>query len=707
MNDDIIGINIGSKNTVIGAYTKGSFKLMISESSARSIATVISFGDKDRNYGDIAFNSNRANFKSTIIYPNRWLGIKHNNALKEEEAKYANLSPVKNQYDNSLGFNININGKKSFYTPEVIMGSFLNKIKNIWLKENIYTDNIVISVPDYYTVYERQAMLDSINISGLNCFSLLNESSAIAIHYAFAKLKELDKRIVCFIDMGHSHLTISYALFTKDEIKVLYVASERFCGARDLDYLIAEKISYEFQKQHGEDLLDSPKAKISLMNCINKERKKLTVNNEGTISIDQIMKGKDLMFNLTKTDMESIISPILTKFENLCKSSLKQLEKLGIYAKNIHSVEMVGDTLRTPCFKNIINKVYNKDLSKTLITDECIIRGCVQYARMNLPNHQIQKFIIQQYNPYSIIIENNFSKSDLFLEGENFPIKKDFIVNNNQIDVRIKLLYGIKVSSIFNDCLINEYNVHFPVINYYNNIELKLQFKLDKNCIPKLIVFPLENQNIKIDLIKQNSGLPNETLNFFKNEEIGRDENDLIMKDIKSYKNDIEEYIYKIREKINSENAKGILSQNEKDNLTQEMDALMNWLYSNDEGLYKIEILEEKFKKVKNLGESFYSKLNGWEQIKLSLQKYESILYEKLTYYTSMEDKIKKGERIGLTLNDINKINEFIQKEFNNFEKKNYEVDVADKNKPPKIPLNEIENMIKTFVNTLESMSKK
>ena len=201
--------------------------------------------------------------------------------------------------------------------------------------------------------------------------------------------------------------------------------------------------------------------------------------------------------------------------------------------------------------------------------------------------------------------------------------------------------------------------------------------------------------------------MPNETLNFFKNEEIGRDENDLIMKDIKSYKNDIEEYIYKIREKINSENAKGILSQNEKDNLTQEMDALMNWLYSNDEGLYKIEILEEKFKKVKNLGESFYSKLNGWEQIKLSLQKYESILYEKLTYYTSMEDKIKKGESIGLTLNDINKINEFIQKEFNNFEKKNYEVDVADKNKPPKIPLNEIENMIKTFVNTLESMSKK
>ena len=705
MNDDIIGISIGSKNTVVGAYIKGSFKIILSESSARSIPTVISFGDNDRNYGDIAFNSNRSKFKSTIIYPNRWLGINYNNTLKEEEEKYANLSPVKNEFDNSLGFKINIKNQKVFYTPEVIMGSFLNKLKNIWLKENIYTDNIVISVPDYYTAYERQAMLDSINISGLNCFSLLNESSAIAIHYAFQKLKELDSRIVCFIDFGHSHLTISYAQFTKKEIKILLVNSERFCGARDLDYLIAEKISYEFQKQNGEDLLDSPKAKISLMNAINKERKKLTVNTEGNISIDEIIKGKDLTFDLSRKNMEKIISPILTKFENLCKSSLKQLEKMGIYTKNIHSVEMVGDTLRTPCFLNIIKNVYQKDLSKTLIPDECIARGCALYAMMNLPNYQIQKFFIKHYNPYNIFLNHNLSETILFQEGENFPMRKDFIVKNTQNDIRLKFLYGNDIKNIFKDNLINEYNVHFPFIN--NNIEFKFQYELDRNCIPKLIIFPLQEQNIKIDLIKQNYGLTIDVLNYYKNEEIGRDENDLIMKDIKSYKNYIEEYIYKLREKISSENIKEIITQNEKDNLILEMDKLMNWLYSKDEGLNNINILEEKSKIVKSLGEVFYSRLNGWEQIKQSLKKYESLLYEKLAYISSLEDKVKKGENVGLTLDDINKINEYIQKEFNNYEKKMYEFDIADKSKAPNFNVNDIENMINSFINQLELMSKK
>ena len=164
MEDKVIGISVGSKNTIIGTYANGLFKVILSDTSSRTIPTVISFGDKERNFGDIAFNKNRVNFKSTIIYPNRWLGIKSNNSLKEEEAKYANISPVQNNENDSLGFNIHIKGQRIFHYPEVIMGSFFNKIKNIWLNQNIYTENIVISIPDYCTVQEREAMLNSINI---------------------------------------------------------------------------------------------------------------------------------------------------------------------------------------------------------------------------------------------------------------------------------------------------------------------------------------------------------------------------------------------------------------------------------------------------------------------------------------------------------------------------------------------------------------
>ena len=204
MSKDIIGISVGSKNTIIGTYDKGSFKVITSDTSSRTIPTVISYSGLERTFGDIAFNKNRSNYKSTIIYLNRWLGMKKNYNFFEDEAKFANFSPKNNPeyYNNLLGFYMNINGTKLFYLPEALMGSFFNKIKNIWLNNNINTNNIVISIPDYSTVQERKAMLDSIYISGLNCIALLNESSAISMNYAFQKMKDFqnNKRTVAFID---------------------------------------------------------------------------------------------------------------------------------------------------------------------------------------------------------------------------------------------------------------------------------------------------------------------------------------------------------------------------------------------------------------------------------------------------------------------------------------------------------------------------
>ena len=179
MSRDIIGLSIGSKNTVIGTYKKGSFQVVLSETSSRSTPTVISYHNRERTFGELAQNKNRANYKNTIIYPNRWLGIQKNYPFYEQEVKYANIPPKTN--NNLLCFNINYKGQKDFYTPECLMALFFNKIKNIWLKQNINTNNIVLSIPDYSTVQERNAMLESITISGLQCTSLLNESSAIAL----------------------------------------------------------------------------------------------------------------------------------------------------------------------------------------------------------------------------------------------------------------------------------------------------------------------------------------------------------------------------------------------------------------------------------------------------------------------------------------------------------------------------------------------
>ena len=724
MSKEIIGINVGSRNTIIGTYEKGRFKIIPSGTSSRTIPTVISFSGLERTFGETALNKNRANYKSTIIYPNRWFGMKKNYPFFEYEAKFANISPIQNPLysGNLIGFNINIEGNKIFYLPEEIMGAFFSKIKSIWLNNNINTNNIVISIPDYSTVQERKAMLDSLYISGLDCIALLNESSAISINYAFQKMKEFEnnKRTVAFIDLGHSQLTIFYAEFTKESINILSVTSERFCGARDLDYLIAEKLSYEFQKKYGIDLLDSPKAKISLMNAVNKARKNLTVNKDETISIDEIIKGKDLVDNLTRENMEQIIQPIISKFENICKNSIIKAEKVGVNINNLYSVEMVGDTLRTPCITQIIKNIYKKDLSKTLIPDECISRGCCLFAMMNSPHYLTQNFSIRHYNPYPIFLECQGKDVKVFSEGDKYPSTKMVKIPGDVFDfsrqeIYIRIVYqNIPELNYLKDKVIQEYKIILPYPNNIKITKIELLYDLDINCLPKLFKATMYNSfnnvmNLNFELIKENFGLSKDSLDYLKFQEIERDKKDLIIKESITYKNSLEEYIYNTRDKMDKKGQfEGYYTPQEKEKLIDEMDKLMKWLYSDDKDIYNIIKLEQNSLPMKSISEPIYSRYNEWKQLNEQYNIMKQLITEKTSYYTSLEDKIKKGEvtDININLDKISKIQQLIQQEFNNLEVIIYQTDKEQKIKMPSIKSNDVQNLINKFNKKIENILK-
>ena len=751
MSKDIIGINIGSKNTVIGTYKKGTFEVILSETSSRTIPTVISFNKDIRSFGEIAQNKIRANNKNTIIYPNRWLGVQNNYSIFSEELKYGNIIPKKNN-NNILSFNINFKGQKEFYTPESLMGLFFSKIKNIWLNQNINTNNIVVSIPDYSTVQERKAMIESILIGGLNCISLLNESSAISLAYGFQKLKEFNEnspRIVAFIDFGHSQSTIFFAQFTKNLVKVVSVSTDRFCGARDFDYLIAEKLAYEFQKRYGLDPLDSPKAKITLINAINKARKTLTVNKEVSIAIDSLMEGHDLVYNLTREDFNKIISPILQKFEKLCINSIQKAINMKVNINNLHSVEMVGDTLRTPILNEIIKKVFNRDLSKTLVPDECISRGCALFSMMNSPYFAIKNFTFQHYNKYLIQMEcpcvNQYGQDSLmylniFFEGENIPSSKTITLNKLQLPFRniiqVKFFYfpNDPELSFLPNKLINSYNIYLP-IEKRTDWKLNLIYNLDINCIPQLVKAYISelfiekneinppnnniNQNpniikdqikeiqtdIKFELTQINFGTPINILNEYINREKEQEKKDKIFQEAIGYKNSLEQYIYDTRNKIEENGQlKEYITKKEKNELTKKMDELMNWLYSEDKDLNDINILEEKSKDMKNIGDQIYKRYNEWNALNGKFEKLQSILNDIIMSVSNEEVKIMKGQKSDLNKEDITKIKELMKKTFSEIAEKKKIFDKKDFTNLPSISPDEIEMMINNFSNSVNQI---
>ena len=320
----MIGISVGSQNTVVGVLKNGNVDVILSETSSRCVPTISSFSDRERLFGDGALSIVKSNFQRSIVYPNRWLGVQSDWPLLQEEAKYATVQPVVDKH-NKVGFEINYKDEREIYYPENLMGLFFNKLKQNWRKAGYDTKEVVVSVPDYFTAYERKALLDSLTIADLTCTALLNESSAIALEYGLKRRTQFDEKvakIVAFVDMGQSKTTISFTSFTKNVQKVVYVTSDRFCGAREFDNLLSQHFSAIFKKKYGCDPMTSAKCRLRMAEFIAKARKTLTDNNDDAINIDSLMEDEDMSAVLGRDEFEKIISPVLEKLRTLLQTSL-------------------------------------------------------------------------------------------------------------------------------------------------------------------------------------------------------------------------------------------------------------------------------------------------------------------------------------------------------------------------------------------------
>ena len=243
-----------------------------------------------------------------------------------------------------LAFRVNYRGESQIFIAEEVVAAFLNKLRGILELNKISRDQpVVLSVPGYYNMFERKALLDASLVAGIKVARLLNESSAVALDYGVSRrneFQEKEARNILFIDFGHSKLSLTTVAFTNSKIGVLSQYHERNLGCRDIDYLLLEFYrQYLLKTANGADLFENKKAVIKVMENIEKQRKILSANSEHSLNMEYLLDDNDLTYTMKRDEFERLAEPVFSKLFIALQKYKVELELAGV---KLNSIELVG-----------------------------------------------------------------------------------------------------------------------------------------------------------------------------------------------------------------------------------------------------------------------------------------------------------------------------------------------------------------------------
>src|SRR5581483_4978164 len=247
----IIGIDLGTTNSVVAVMEGGEPKVIANEEGGRTTPSVVAFTKTgERLVGQVAKRQAITNPENTVFSIKRFMGRRYNEVSEEMK-----MVPYKVVPDGDR-VAVEISGKK--YTPPEISAMILQKLKKAaedYLGEKV-TD-AVITVPAYFNDAQRQATKDAGRIAGLDVKRIINEPTAAALAFGLDKAEKGDRKIAVY-DLGGGTFDISIIEIAdvdgEMQFEVLSTNGDTFLGGEDFDQRIIDYIIGEFKKEQGVDL---------------------------------------------------------------------------------------------------------------------------------------------------------------------------------------------------------------------------------------------------------------------------------------------------------------------------------------------------------------------------------------------------------------------------------------------------------------------